>query len=198
MSIDWNVFLPTTALSAATIGATAWLARSLVGQALTKDLEAYKSKLQIASSERQVRFTKLHEKQAELVAELYAKILPAQYCFAALRKGEKSGFSEQDRTIALKLFQICFDAYQLAELNSLYFEEPLLEKIRKFNLEVAQLSGFYLTLHGLTGRFTDVSEDRKRMVEDLLASGWRGLEDTVSPLMNELKNEFRRKLGVTY
>lgn len=68
------------------LAAVAWLIRSLIGQYLSKDIENYKVKLRsqseiqleklkgelaINATAHQIKFSKLHEKQATLIEELY-------------------------------------------------------------------------------------------------------------------------------
>lgn len=68
------------------LAAVGWLVRSLIGQYLSKDLESYKeqlrsqtqlelenlkSKLAINAASHNIKFSRLHEKQAKLVEKLY-------------------------------------------------------------------------------------------------------------------------------
>src|ERR1043166_1529586 len=70
--------------------ALALLVRKLISHNLDKDIELFRvqlkagtdveierlrSSLEIASFEHQIRFTKLHEKQAQVIAELYAHLV---------------------------------------------------------------------------------------------------------------------------
>ena len=76
--------------SAILFAAMAWFTRSVINHLLSKDLEIFKLKLQEESQqelirlqssvqlvqlEHQVRFTKLHERRAEIIAELYSKVV---------------------------------------------------------------------------------------------------------------------------
>jgi hypothetical protein len=42
---------------------------------LTKDIEEFKSSLQVAAIEHQVRFSKLHDKRAQVIQDLYGKLV---------------------------------------------------------------------------------------------------------------------------
>ncbi len=42
---------------------------------MTKDIEAFKSNLQLATIEHQVRFSKLHDKRAQVIQDLYSKLV---------------------------------------------------------------------------------------------------------------------------
>jgi hypothetical protein len=89
----WQSLLIAIGGQAALLAALAWLARSFGSQLLAKDLEAFKAQLSHASSEaserlkhdlqivaheHQVRFSKLHERRAEVITSLYALLVEAQ------------------------------------------------------------------------------------------------------------------------
>lgn len=57
----------------------AFLGRSLILTFLAKDLERYKADLQIAAVEHRVRFSKLHEKRAEVLAEPFKLLVEATW-----------------------------------------------------------------------------------------------------------------------
>lgn len=72
----------------------AWLARSLVGQLLTKDVERFKTELaaasiaaaerlkhelQLVAQEHQVVLSKLHERRAQVVADAYGLLVEANW-----------------------------------------------------------------------------------------------------------------------
>ncbi|MDO8139926.1 MAG: hypothetical protein Q6358_00365 [Candidatus Brocadiales bacterium] len=60
--------------SAALFGVVAWLATSLIKHFLEKDLVDFKLKLERISFEHQIRFSKLHEIRAQIIAELYGRL----------------------------------------------------------------------------------------------------------------------------
>lgn len=68
--MSWLNFL----LNAVISGIVIFAARSIILHWIDKNITAYKSELQSIAFERQVRFTKLHEKRAEIISELYAQL----------------------------------------------------------------------------------------------------------------------------
>jgi hypothetical protein len=84
--MDWTSVVSVFGGSVAFFGAAAWLIRSLIQHFLSKDLEKFrleltiqhdialeraKSDLQRLFREHEIRFSHLHEKRAEIIAELY-------------------------------------------------------------------------------------------------------------------------------
>lgn len=89
----WEEILKTLGSSVILVGALAWLAKSLLTTLLSKDLEVFKSDLQVSSQQgiesfksslqietqrRSIEFSALHTKRAEFIAELYAKLQSLQ------------------------------------------------------------------------------------------------------------------------
>jgi len=90
----WQSILLVIGGNGALLVALAWLLRSFGSQLLAKDLESFKADLITASSaeservkhqlqmvahEHHVRFTKLHERRADVIANLYALLVEAQW-----------------------------------------------------------------------------------------------------------------------
>src|SRR3954462_9455759 len=78
----------------ALLAALAWLGRSLFEHWLSKSVEAFKARLEAESNsaaerlrhelgmvalEHQVRFSKLHERRAEVIAQAYTKLVEAYW-----------------------------------------------------------------------------------------------------------------------
>src|ERR1035437_8597129 len=95
----WCSILASVGCNAVTLGVLAWLARSFGSQLLAKDLEKFKADLSAASSsaserlkhelqltalEHQVTFSKLHERRAEVIAELYGLLVEVQWASQSL------------------------------------------------------------------------------------------------------------------
>ena len=90
----WEVILLAVGGNAALLAVIGWLGHSLGSQLLAKDLERFKSELsattsstaerlkhelQMAATEHLVRYAKLHERRAEVIAELYGLLVEAQW-----------------------------------------------------------------------------------------------------------------------
>jgi len=84
--MDWMTIFQNVGTFGLGSGMLALLVRSLVLNSLNKDLEAYKStlskdveefrsNLQMATIEHQVRFSTLHDKRAQVIQDLYGKLV---------------------------------------------------------------------------------------------------------------------------
>lgn len=193
--------------SAVLIGAIAWVIRSALSHGLSRDLEAHKARLQSEStlelerlrhelrlleSENVKRSQLLVEKRAELIAELYSKLvdfLGAAESFAS--PAEWSGEpSKKEKAAALGEKAAAFmDFFQR---HRIYFGESICEG----------LNNLFHTVHGPAIRY----RVWLRMVEDGNSPGgklmdswdeaWNAIQRDVPPLMKTIETEFRRLLGV--
>ena len=84
--MNWEPVIQTLGGTAIAVAALAWLARSLIGQFLSKDIERYKTEIQ-AKSDKEIetfkaglrieidkatfKFNTLHDKRAKVIAQLY-------------------------------------------------------------------------------------------------------------------------------
>jgi hypothetical protein len=93
MNINWQVLLSTLGRGTAILAAAAWLIRTALNHALTRDAEAFKARLkadtdieteklqsalQMVAFEHQTRFSNLHAKRAEVIAEIYSQMVDVE------------------------------------------------------------------------------------------------------------------------
>jgi hypothetical protein len=89
MAFDLAPFLTTTAIAGMAIAATSWLARTVMVHWLDGRLDAHKvaierqnevelerlkAQLQVAAAAQEAKFTRLHERQAEVISEVFARL----------------------------------------------------------------------------------------------------------------------------
>ena len=73
----WQSLLVAAGGNATLLLVLGFLGRSLMSTVLAKDLKKFKASLQQAGIEHQIRFSKLHEKRATVLAELYKLLVEA-------------------------------------------------------------------------------------------------------------------------
>ena len=94
MTDPWQLILLAFGGNAALLLVLGWLARRIVSQLLEKDIEKFKTELaaasnatterlkydlQLAALEHQVQFSKLHERRADVVAEVYGLLVETEW-----------------------------------------------------------------------------------------------------------------------
>lgn len=133
--------------NAALLAVLGWLARSLLGQLVAKDLERFKSELASASStateqlkhqlqlvaqERQVIVSKLHEKRAQVVAEAYGLLVEVQWAGQDfVSPMELTGEPSKGEKYVTAMNKSA-EFFRFFDKNRIYLPAPLCKRIDEF------------------------------------------------------------------
>lgn len=143
----WKSILLALGGNAALLIVLAWLARSFGSQLLAKDLEKFKMSLNSASSEaserlkhelqivaheHQVRFSKLHERRAEVITSLYGLLVEAQWAgqsFVSVVEWVGEPPKEQKYAAAMNKFAEFFREF---DKNRIFLPESVCRQLDDF------------------------------------------------------------------
>ncbi len=185
-----------------------WLSKSLVSQLLTKDVEVFKAKLKSESEEasqklrhdlekatieHQVRFSKLHEKRAEVIAELYSLLVQAYWDISNfVSPMQSSGEPSQYEKYATAMNAVA-DFYRFFDKRKIYLPEKSCAQVDEFVREMRNKAiGF-----GVYAKYEDEQLPAGSIKEKLDAwtEAWGYLEKKVPEAKSALENELRSILG---
>jgi hypothetical protein len=207
MMINWQDVITTIGSQGMLLAAAAWLAKAVVSNRLTLDVEKFKtrlkadadleierlkSNLQKTAIEHQVRFAKLHEKRAEVVADLYKYLVDAQ------QAGERfvfvDGYAEPKERLEAynSTGQKLRELYFFVEKNRIYLPEHVCTKLTNFMDPVRKTVigvGVYASIEHPTER---TSEERNRV----LMEAFQAYEGKIPAARRAVEEEFRNLLGV--
>jgi len=151
--------------------------------------------LQLQTIEHQVRFSRLHEKRASVIAELYGYLVEALWeaesflspmQWAGEPDKKKKYDQAQDKFIEL---------YRYFEKHRIYLPEEICISLQDLIRTVrSQIHGF-----GVWARYGDhlhSDDSRKQMMEDW-DSNWKAFTNEAPVARRSLENEFRLLLGAT-
>ncbi len=203
--MDWQALF--TTLGSVGVGAAAlvWLVKGLVQQAFTRDTERFKTQLQaahdtelerlradlrISSFESETRFARLHEKRAEVIAELYKKLVAAENTVQALIRrvgGAGLGFRSEvevfdEAVVATANFFVYYDE------NKIYFDETLCSKLQEFHEHLQSIWLKYV-MH----KIERVPPEKVRRD---FAREWEPLIGQIPHVRVEIMKAFRELLGL--
>jgi hypothetical protein len=143
----WQSILLAIGGNAALLTALAWLARSFGSQLLAKDLECFKTslsrasseaserlkhELQIVAHEHQVRFSRLHERRAEVITNLYALLVEAQWAgqsFVSVVEWAGEPPKNEKYTAAMNKFAEFFREF---DKNRIFLPEGICQQFDEF------------------------------------------------------------------
>lgn len=195
--------------NAALLIMSGWLIRSLGAQFLTKDLEKFKGsltaasnvtterlkhELQIAAVEHQVTFSKLHERRATIIAEIYSLLVEAHWAFESfISEVEWAGEPSKQEKYKIGM-EKATNFYQYFSKNRIYLSSSLSEQVETF---------FRGMRREVIGFSRYVSKDDQFLSDEIVEkkySRWTNVvyyfDNDVPAAKAALEIEFRKIIGV--
>lgn len=197
--MDWNTVFTTLTVTGFASAAFVYLAKILSKHLLSMDLERFKADLKatnekelerlradlrIAAFQQETTFAKLHGKRAEVIAELYVKLVAVHDAMKSLiGHTELDNEPQRDK----KAVAAAHEFFRYYEIHQIYLEESLCELLVKFDHDILLAWGAYndnppVGKVGLVGR-------------EMMAS-WQQLDRQIPPIRREIERTFRKVLGL--
>lgn len=169
-------------------GALVLIVRKLIEQFFSKDLEKFKADLEKEIIKHKTKFETLHTERANVIKEVYKRIVKTQRAFESLIKplqlaGEPS---EEEKT---KLLTEEFNA--LANYyteNRLFFNEELAQ-------EVDKLLKKFLDIWHQWGYARNLRQMNEPNVKEW-GKAWDQVKDEIPPIKRTIENKFRDIIGI--
>jgi hypothetical protein len=152
------------------------------------EIEKLKSELSIAAAQNQFRFSTLHEKRAEIIAEVYASLREALNCLSELTKAFEpvGGASRTERS---KNAVDAVNAFtKLYAAKEIFIPEAAATKLREINQELK--SAFWEFAFGVAMTQSDNLNHTQNWIK--VQEKVERLSDTA---LRELEKDFRSLLG---
>ena len=151
------------------------------------EIERLKNSLQMVALEHQVRFSKLHEHRARVIARLYQHAVRTIWCTESFVFQGSSNVEEfsRARQEVLKL-------YRFIELNKLYFSDSVCELLANFEGKLRHS----VTFVGVYGQIEYPTPETRTKQHEVILAACEALKHDIPKLRHELETEFRSLLGV--
>ena len=200
--MDW---LPTLLQSLGIAGLVAWLVKSLLKHWMSSDLEKYKANLAAKNTEEaeqlksdlrkiafehETRFAKLHERRAELIAELYGMLYRAKADFNLLTSpfGFMSDPSKTEQfETAVNSFNNFANRYWPARI---YLADSLCDDIENIINALKDVYGVWTReVRAETQRGAERKDDHWGKADKIM-------KNDVPPIFTKIESSFRQILGI--
>jgi hypothetical protein len=203
--------LASTAISTVLIGALAWLTRSWISEKLKNsikheydeklethkaqmkaqsdvELEKLRSSLAVASAERNVRFTKLHERRAKVISKTYALLRDLHTKLGNYVKPFSPAW-DRSRDEKRKEVAEAHDAFfSYYSQNKIFLSKEAVTKIDDINQQSGKI--IYDFFYGIEMKTADQGDSLKVWLEIC-----NRVKDEMPVALGELEEEFRKLLG---
>jgi hypothetical protein len=197
MPINWQdvvTNIGTTAVSATVVvGAVAWVIKTAVSHRLSRQAEEFKNSLQMMALEHQVRFSKLHEKRAEVIAGVYERLVDVEKEGGrfVLVEGFDNG-TERQQEAWDKIRAAMLDVSLFIEKHRIYLPERICALLKTF-LDIMSKN---LTGVGVYSSIKSPIAKTQADKQEVLAKAYEAFQSDIPAAKRALEDEFRKMLGV--
>jgi hypothetical protein len=205
----WQTILVVVGGNAALLGVLAWLARSLVSQLLLKDLEKFKADLARSSAEEATRLghqltlvaqehqavvSRLHEKRAEVIAQVYSLLVEVQW--ASQQFSSPASFTDDPpkKQQYVSALNAAAEFFRYFDKNRIYLPQSICERLDAFLKVMRQhVIGFGIWTRIDEGQLT---EDSSKLMHEAWAKAAIYFAQDAPATRAALEKELRAIIGV--
>lgn len=187
METYWQQLVGLIVAPTIVVGAVAWLIRTVITQGFARDIQRYKSELERENFEHQERFSTIHQRQADVIANLYGKIAKSKSVTADL-----VGIFQQGGQSLMEKKKKAADVYN--DMSAYFFENRIF--LPRNAAEKAE--SLIMTLRDVLIDFDTAQMGNNEYKPDqsgLWQQAYKRLRDEVPPVLEELEVEFKKRLG---
>jgi hypothetical protein len=190
-AMDWLQIFVNLVLT----GILLYVFQRVIDERSAKRLERFRTELQSNAFEKEAKFSKLHDKRAEVIQEIYQKIVGAIQALVVLKNRVETTKPKpkEVQDSAKELDEIIFGLISYFNQNQLYLPEALYVKVNLLTLYFVDVKQNVLSFHENTDSASTV-ESQDEMWKDL-AEFSTVMVDKIGPLFKEIERDFRQLLG---
>ncbi len=193
--------IPILGTGAVIIAAVTWLAKQVISQFLSRDIESYKNRVQRESEkeienlraelrktayEHETKFSELHKKRADVIFRMHENLIHIlSWCQTLPLKDQiKKETSEQ---AVQNLYKLLYDGKKYYEIHQIYLPGAL----------AIEMDGAFTEIFQLVERFDSKIKLGGHVDEQGQRETFERIEGIISPIRDNLQKQFRTLLGVT-
>lgn len=206
----WQTILLAFGGNAVLLAVLGWLAKSFVQQLLYKDIEQFKTtlaaesaaatehlkhELQLVTVEHQIRFSKLHEKRAEVIANLYGLLVEAYWATRSFVATAELASEPPKREKYGAALNKTAEFYQFFDKNRIYLPEAVCGLLGEFvrNMREEAIGfGVYVSYED-----SQLPDHTVRQKLEAWQKAWEYFESEIPKARSALENEIRGILGAS-
>lgn len=204
----WQTILLAIGGNTAILAVLGFLGKSLLEKLVARDtkrfeadlkaksdsaIEHLKSELQLKAVEHKERFSRLHEKRATVIAELYGCLVEmlweAESFLSPMEWAGEPNKEEKHRAAMNKLVEF----FRFFDKNRIYLPEELCESLEKLAMQVRS----HIINFGVYVRYKEevLNDHTRENKEKALNAGWDSIKNEVPKARKLLEERFRSLLG---
>lgn len=184
IELSINIVISIVAGAASGYGVFKFLGKKWVENWFAKDLKLYEHKLDVLKAKDEIRFNILHKERLDIIKKLYKQVFELNELSIYLIMPD-----EMQKQFNLNKEELFKQSYMLSHKLQMYLLENAIYIPQILEDRIAGLCYTYGS--AAKSLMNDGSEEHKKAIESFSQEGIR-------PLLNDLRDEFRRLLGVEF
>jgi hypothetical protein len=156
------------------------------------EIERLKNSLQMTALEHQVRFSKLHEKRAEVIAELYKRLVEASDAVQSFVLASGGATEEVQNELYANADKSLRELVPFFEIHRIYIPIPVGVMLDEFGTTLSQ-TALEIKMYG---GMKFPSDEREQMdIFNAFNTAYQSVQKSIPEIKEQLENEFRVILG---
>lgn len=184
MTIIINIMISIAAGAISGFGIFKFLGKKWIENWFDKELKLYEHKLDILKVKDEIRFNILHKERIEIIKKLYKQVFELNEIILYLIMP-----IEMQGMLRIKKEELFQQSYMLSHKLEMFLLENTIYIPQIIEDRIAGLCYTYNSV--VKSLINDFSEEHKKEMENFN-------QKKIRPLLNDLRNEFRRLLGVEF
>lgn len=205
----WQDIITSVATSTLLTGIWVFILNKAIENKFDMQLEAYKDKLksesdkellqltkdlELKASEQNIKLTTLFQKQADVIAEVYTKLLPVLDAAEDFTKLLDDS-DKQKKMDGIYVFNQKAKAFfEYYTTNKIYLPRETRDQINTLVGTIGRVVGYHYRSESLS-RMQPLTEAGQVALDQMIKKGME-LQDNISPLLEKLENDLQQILGL--
>lgn len=190
--MDWSSIVQNLGMFTITVGIVTFTLKAIIRHWLDQSLETYKADLKNATIEHEIRFAQLHTDRAQIIRELYRKMVDMQRSMRSLMN-PMQWVNEPTQDKKMETAQKAANEFiHYYQKNKIFFKEEICIIIDEVVKMIFDAWVKYTTFGDMAFLTPTMIESRSRKLLDAYGI----VTDKVSEIAKKIENEFRGLLGV--
>jgi hypothetical protein len=207
MNVDWQTVLSTVVVgvggTVAVSGAAAWLFKTAIREWIARETEAFKTQLrtdadieieklrhslQMTATEHDVKFARMHEKRAEMIEIVYARLTDLYWSAERFVITSENNPLPQKAEEVARLRETFFEVFSLVEQRRIFLSQYVCELLDRHLTAMRQTvikAGVFGSIEHPTPRTAD-------QIQTAFTEAYRAFERDIPAARKALEEEFRK------
>lgn len=210
MAINWQDLLTSIGIATASgtvvVGAVAWLLKTVLTDRLARQAEQFKiqlkaeadatnerlkNSLQMTALEHQVRFSKLHEKRAMVIEEVYQRLIDAEKEYGRFVIVDGYSRGETQQAARFKTQTKMYETSLFIEKHRIYLPAQTCATLKAF-LDIMWTNAISVGVYGSIEHPTQKPMEER---DKVFREAYEALDKAIPPARSALEDEFRKMLS---